>query len=343
VAVGFNTLFSNIDGNRNTGMGYRTLAFNASGNDNTAIGWNALFNNRGTAGDNTATGSQALLHNNDGVDNTAVGSQAMQFNVSAFTNVAVGAFAAQRNDSSGSGTAIFNTAVGGFALQANVDGARNTAVGTGAMEVANGGNDNTAVGEIAGIGITTHSHIIAIGSGVTGVSSTFGEVDNSAYIGSAFGQPVAPATGISLAIDADGKLGTFLSSRRFKKVIKPMGQSSEAVLALKPVTFQYNYDKKGTPQFGLIGEEVAEVNPNLVVRDKNGEVLTVRYEAVNAMLLNEFLKEHRKNEEQQSKIFQQDATIAHQQKQIDALTAGLQKVSAQLETSKPVPQMVNNP
>jgi hypothetical protein len=138
-----------------------------------------------------------------------------------------------------------------------------------------------------------------------------------------------------VAVDTNGKLGTTVSSRRFKHDIKPMDKSSEAILALKPVTFHYKSDAKGTPQFGLIAEEVAEVNPNLVVRDKNGVIFTVRYDAVNAMLLNEFLKEHRKNEEQ-------EATIAHQQKQIDALTAGLQRVSAQLEASKPAQQVVNN-
>ena len=121
-----------------------------------------------------------------------------------------------------------------------------------------------------------------------------------------------------------------------------MDKASEAILALNPVTFQYKSDNTNRPEFGLIAEEVAEVNPDLVVRDENGEIYTVRYDAVNAMLLNEFLKEHRKNEQQESKIEQQDAKIARQQKQIEALSAGLQKVSAQLEASKPAPQVVNN-
>jgi len=139
------------------------------------------------------------------------------------------------------------------------------------------------------------------------------------------------------------------SSRRFKKEIKPMDTASEAILALKPVTFQYKSDKTNRPEFGLIAEEVAAVNPDLVVRDENGEIYTVRYEAVNAMLLNEFLKEHRKNEEQQATIARlkstdakQEATIANQQKQIEALTARLQKVSVQLELSKSAPQTVLN-
>jgi len=139
-----------------------------------------------------------------------------------------------------------------------------------------------------------------------------------------------------VVIDSAGQLGTMSSSKRFKKVIKPLDSASEAVLALKPVSFCYNNDNMNTPQFGLIAEEVATVNPDLVVRDANGEIYTVRYDAVNAMLLNEFLKEHRKTEKL-------EATVAQQQKQIDALTEGLQKVSAQLDSSKAPPQVVNNP
>jgi len=118
-----------------------------------------------------------------------------------------------------------------------------------------------------------------------------------------------------------------------------MDKASESILTLKPVTFRYKSDSKGTPQFGLIAEEVAKVNPDLVVRDRNGEIYSVRYEAVNTMLLNEFLKEHRKNEEQRKDF---EAAIARQQKQIDALTASLQKVSAEIEMSKPAPQTVLN-
>jgi hypothetical protein len=115
-----------------------------------------------------------------------------------------------------------------------------------------------------------------------------------------------------------------------------MEKASEAILALRPVTYHYKTDTKGTPQFGLIAEEVAKVNPALVLPDKEGKPITVRYDQVNAMLLNEFLKEHRKVEDL-------EANAARQQKQIEALTAGLQKVSAQLEASKPAPQVVNNP
>jgi uncharacterized coiled-coil protein SlyX len=144
-------------------------------------------------------------------------------------------------------------------------------------------------------------------------------------------------------IDSDGQLGTMSSSRRFKHEIKPMDKASEAVLSLKPVTFNYKSDSTNTPQFGLIAEQVAEINPDLVVRDQNDEIYTVRYDAVNAMLLNEFLKEHRTVQELKSVVAKLEAAAAQQEKQIEALTAGLQKVNAQLEASKPAPQMVNKP
>ena len=128
-----------------------------------------------------------------------------------------------------------------------------------------------------------------------------------------------------------------------------MGEASEAILALKPVTFRYKpeIDPKGIPQFGLVAEEVEKVNPDLVARDKEGKPYSVRYDQVNAMLLNEFLKEHRKNEEREATITQlkkeMQATAAHQQKQIEVLSSGLQKVNAQLEANKPALQVVNNP
>jgi hypothetical protein len=147
-------------------------------------------------------------------------------------------------------------------------------------------------------------------------------------------------------IDGAGQLGTASSSQRFKHDIKPMNKTSEAILALNPVTFHYKSDNTGTPQFGLIAEEVAKVNPDLIVRDENGEIYSVRYDAVNAMLLNEFLKEHRRVQELEATVAQQRkdsvATAVRQQKQIDALTAGLQKVSAQLEASRPAPQVADS-
>jgi predicted ribosome quality control (RQC) complex YloA/Tae2 family protein len=196
---------------------------------------------------------------------------------------------------------------------------------------------------LAGINQSTGSGNVYIGVGILGIA---GESD-ACYIGGIFGQ--TSASGIPVVINSNNKLGTSTSSKRFKEEITAMGKASEALLALKPVTFRYKkeIDPAGTPQFGLVAEDVEKVNPDLVARDRDGKPYTVRYEAVNAMLLNEFLKEHRKNEEQESAISQlkQDfrAKLAEQQRQIEALTAGLQKVSAQLEASKPTRRVVNNP
>jgi hypothetical protein len=308
----------NTTGESNTAIGSAALRENTTGEDNTAIGADALTNNI-VAGSNTAVGRQALENNDssgngfginnaalgsgalqdnvDGTDDTAVGFQAMQFNVSAFTNAALGTFAAQNNDSSGTGNAVFNTAVGGFALRANVNGTRNTAVGAGALENANGGNDNTAVGEIAGLGISTHSNIIAIGSGVSGVDSALGEVDNACYIGNIHGAPVSNATIAFVFVDASGKLGTVAVDASGNKVTIPGLPSLPGANAPQAV-----------PQ---------RVQPQAVSPDPKEAML------------------NRKVEELQ-------ATVARQQKQIDTLSAGLQKVSAQLEVSKPAPQVVGN-
>src|SRR5262249_47214143 len=170
--------------------------------------------------------------------------------------------------------------------------------------------------------------------------------NNACYIASIFGQ--TSADGIPVLINASNKLGTATSSKRFKEDIKPMNKSSEALFALKPVAFRYKkeIDPAGTSQLGLVAEDVEKVNPDLIVRDEEGKPYSVRYDQVNAMLLNEFLKEHKTVQEQRATIIQQrkhfEAAIARQQKQIDALTAGLQKVSAQLELNKPAPQMVLN-
>jgi Chaperone of endosialidase len=221
-----------------------------------------------------------------------------------------------------------NTAVGNFALLSNVTGNNNTAIGASALSGTTG-SDNIGVGFQAGAFVGSSGNVIAIGS-------PGDDVDNSCFIGNIRDVQTHNADAIAVVVDSAGQLGTASSSARFKKEIKQMDKASEAILALKPVTFHYRSDETSTPQFGLIAEEVAKVNPDLVVRDKKGEIYTVRYDAVNAMLLNEFLKSHRKMEEQQ-------AMIEQLEKQIETLTAGLQKVSAQLEASKPTPQVVNNP
>jgi uncharacterized coiled-coil protein SlyX len=167
-------------------------------------------------------------------------------------------------------------------------------------------------------------------------------VDGTTFIGHIYGVTTQSGATAPVVVSDQGQLGTVSSSERFKKDIATMERASEAILSLRPVTFHYKTDSKDTPQFGLIAEEVAKVNPVLVLPDKEGKPYTVRYDAVNAMLLNEFLKEHRTVQELKSAAAKQEATIARQQKQIDALTGGLQKVSAQLEVSKAKPQTVLN-
>jgi hypothetical protein len=353
--VGWYSLFSNTDGSYNTAVGAGTLLFNIGdqaafeGVDNTAVGAAALlFNTTGT--DNTATGTAALLNNTGGNNNTATGSFALQANTTGNLNTATGLSALFSNT-----TGIGNTAEGGDALALNTTGGGNTAIGTGALGSNTTGNGNIAVGSAAGHDLTTGNQNIVIGnpSAVAGESNTV-RIGNSlsqtrVFIAGIRGVATGNNDAVNVVIDSDGQLGTVSSSRRFKKEIKPLEAASEAILALKPVTFHYKSDKTNRSEFGLIAEEVAEINPDLVARDENSEIYTVRYEAVNAMLLNEFLKEHRKNQEQQATIIQlkstdakQEAIIAQQQRQMEALTAGLQKVSAQLEANRPAPQTVLN-
>src|SRR4029077_11094193 len=240
-----------------------------------------------------------------------------------------------------------NTAVGNLALAHNIHGSSNVAIGPAALNNAtldentavgdlallfSTGRANTALGFRAGQSVTTANNVICIGDNVEGAN-----VDNSCFIGNISGQPAVG--GDPVFVTSAGKLGTItaISSARFKDEITPMNQASEAILGLKPVTFRYKkeIDPNGIPQFGLVAEEVEKVNPDLVKRDREGNLQTVRYDAVNAMLLNDCLKEHRK-------VKKLESTISQQQKQIKALAAGLEKVSAQLELSKSAPQTVLN-
>jgi hypothetical protein len=235
---------------------------------------------------------------------------------------------------------------GGYALYNNSTGASNVAIGLNALYNNTNGSNNTAVGVNAGYNLTSGRHNVCIGAGVTGVA---GE-SNTTRIKNIYG---SVASGRAVYVNSDLKIGTLASTRRVKDNIKRMDKASEAVLALKPVSFRYKkeVDASGTPQFGLVAEEVADISADLVTRDSDGKPETVRYDAVNAMLLNEFLKEHKIVQEQSATITaltandaKQEATIAQQQKQIEVLTVGLQKVSAQLEVSKSEPQTVlNNP
>jgi hypothetical protein len=323
-AEGQNALFGLSTGSYNTAVGFFSLRTNATNSFNTALGAGTLLAN--TADNNTATGAAALLSNTTGDNNTASGAFALFTNTIGVFNTATGAFALLNNT-----TGVENTASGYRALSGNAAGVGNTAYGSQAL-VQTTGNNNIALGAHAGFNISTGSNNIHIGNvGAGNESGTVRIGDNNqtkAFIAGINGVNQGSPTAVFINT-LSGQLGTTppASSRRYKKEIKPMDTASEAVLALKPVSFHYKSDNTKTPQFGLIAEDVADVNPDLVVRDENGEIYTVRYDAVNAMLLNEFLKEHRKNEEQ-------EATIARQQMQIDALTAGLEKVSAQLEESK---------
>jgi len=332
-ANGFSALKANKTGDRNTANGALALFTNVTGSENTATGYAALFFNRGSG--NTADGIGALHSNATGTNNTANGQRALYDNLSGSKN----------------------TANGSGALGNNTMGDNNTADGFQALGANTTGSFNIALGNNAGSGVSTADDVICIGT-------VGADVSHSCYIGNIFNQP--SPSGLAVFVNSDGKLGTIMSSSRFKEDIKPMDKASEAILALQPVTFRYkkDFDSTGTAQFGLVAEDVAKVNPDLVVRDKEGKPYSVRYDQVNAMLLNEFLKERKKVEDQQETIGQlksdatkQEAagielksTVAQQQKAMEVLAAQLQeqaaqiqRVSAQLEASKSAPQVVNNP
>lgn len=368
-AVGAGALDLNT-GHNNTATGAAALLLNTTGNFNTAVGTGALTFNNETG--NTAVGAAALNMNTVGQGNTAVGAAALAFNVNGPGNTAVGAEALQQNTEGGGNTAVGalalknnagglgsssqNTAVGQGALETTTGSGRNTALGRQALNLNTTGNSNTAVGADALSGNTTGSDNIAVGDGAGGLLTTGSNnidigndgvaseantvrigtsgTQTDTYIAGIYGRPPGANT-LAVVCADNGKLTANASSRRFKHDIKQMNSASEAILALKPVSFRYNNDSTNTPWFGLIAEDVAEVNPDLIARDKEGKPFGVRYDQINVMLLNEFLKEHRK-------VQQLEANAARQQKEIEALTAGLRKVSAQLEVSKPVAQMVEN-
>src|SRR6478672_3837808 len=322
-ANGAFALFSNTTGGFNTANGDRALSSNTVGVQNTAMGISALTSNTGGLR-NTGNGAYALANNITGNDNTAIGMFALFSNTIGDTNTATGSQALYSNS-----TGIFNTANGFVALTGNTTGDGNTALGYSALNGSTNGFANTALGAFAGSGVTTADYVICIGANVAGAN-----VSNTTWIANVYGVTTQGGTTAPVVISDDGQLGTAASPERFKKDIAAMEKASEAIMSLRPVTFHYNTDTKGTPQFGLIAEEVAKVNPALVLPDKEGKPYTVRYDQVNAMLLNEFLKEHRKNEEQEATIAQLNhafqSRLVDQQKQIEALTTGLQKVSAQL-------------
>ena len=410
-ATGYEALYGNVNGISNTANGIYALAGNDSGSYNTASGASALGSNvsgsnntvtgayaikYGVFGDNnTATGYAAMQGTteapNEGNDNTATGANALYSNTSGNNNTATGEGALYGN-TTGSG----DTANGQDALYSNTDGNSNTATGFGALfsntsgfsNTANGwsallfnttGSNNIGVGNGAGGNLTTGDNNIDIGNtGVAGESAkirigTKGTHKNT-YVAGIYG--VTVPRGLGVIVDSSGHLGTSTSSARFKDNIKPMDKASEAILALQPVTFRYKQelDPDGIPQFGLVAEQVEKVNPDLVARDEQGKPYTVRYEAVNAMLLNEFLKEHRRVEEQARQVKEDEATImqlksraakqevaiADQQKSFEMISAKqakqietlfntlqeqalqIQKVSARLAAGQSAPRVVIN-
>jgi len=306
---------------KNTAEGQDALLSLTSGTANTAIGNVALKAN--TTGDrNTGNGALALFFNQTGSENTATGYAALFYNKGS-SNTANGV-AALHNNSSGSR----NMGTGNGALASNTTGNNNTAAGFQSLSNNTTGTFNIALGTAAGSEVSTADDVICIGTVGANLS-------HSCYIGNIFNQ--SSPSGLAVFVNSDGKLGTTPSSRRFKEDIKPMDKTSEAILALQPVTFRYkkDFDPTGISQVGLLAEDVEKVDPDLVVHDKEGKPYSVRYDQVNAMLLNEFLKAHRKVE-------QQEAAIARLETQVAALSAGLRKVSAQLDMNQRAPQMALN-
>ena len=289
----------NISGSSNTAIGSGALVSNLSGTNNTATGNGALFSSRGS--NNTADGHFALFINTSGHENTATGESALFLN----------------------GKGHRNTADGQGALSSNQTGSLNIGLGYQAGSALTTGSNNIAIGNV---GMAAESNTIRIGTPGT---------QQATYVAGISG--VAVAGGVGVVIDTNGQLGTMTSSARYKEAIKPMGKASEAILALKPVSFHYKQqlDPDGIPQFGLVAEDVEKVNSDLVARDKDGKPYTVRYEAVNAMLLNEFLKEHRRVEKLEGTVAELSAALKEHASQI-------QKVSAQLQASRPGPQVVQN-
>ncbi len=347
-AEGQNALLSLTTGSANTAVGWFSLKSDTAGGYNTALGAGALAANTGDQ--NTATGAAALFSNTTGALNTANGALVLFSNTTGYNNTANGVGALFSNIDGFS-----NTANGADALFRNTVGAANTATGVEALFANTTGSANTAIGEIALAENTTGVSNIAIANdGVAGESNTtrIGILQNRCFISGIREVTTGNADAIPVMIDSAGQLGTASSSRRFKTEIRPMDKASEAILSLKPVTFRYKCDNTARSQFGLIAEEVAGVNPDLVVRDKNGEIYTVRYDQVNAMLLNEFLKAHERLEEQRATIaelrssvaqqrsdFEAVATrqqerfqagLAEQEKRIQILASDLQKVSVQI-------------
>jgi len=357
-AIGFQALFKNTTGNNNTSIGVNSLFSNtAGGNNNTATGVSALQSNT-TGTNNTATGNVALFFNSTGSFNTAIGGGALNSNTIGSSNTATGLDALRHNNDGGSNNAFghaalfsnvtgdFNNAFGEIALFSCM-GNFNTAFGDEAGRDLSSGSGNTFIGAGAGSTTTMVNGMVLIGLNVIGDNTS-----NHTFIRNINTTSVSGGGTDTVTVNVStGLLGHLTSSRRYKEDIKPMDNASETIFALKPVTYRYkkDIDKSQAIDYGLVAEDVAKVDPNLAIRDGKGQIDSVRYNAVNAMLLNEFLKEHQTVKALKSTVEKQEATIAQQQKGMEVLTAQLkeqasqiQKVSAQLEVNKPTPKVVLN-
>jgi len=323
-AIGFSSLASNTTGDFNTAEGRSTLISNTTGTQNTATGVNALISNT-TGSFNTANGVNTLFRNTTGFQNAATGVQALFSNTTGFHNTAAG-FQALLSNTTGN----HNTADGDNALVHDTTGSLNTAIGAHALDHNITGSSNVALGFQAGFNITGSGNV-CIGQNIVGLAgeSNVTRIRNIAS--------TAQANSMFVTVGAGGKLGFQASSRRYKDDIKSMDKASEALFSLKPVSFRYKQeiDPDRSPDFGLIAEDVAIVNPDLVARDEEGKIATVRYQAINAMLLNEFLKEHRTVQELKKELAALTATVKEQASQI-------QKVNERLELSRPALQTVQN-
>jgi Chaperone of endosialidase len=322
-AEGQNALSGLTTGTYNTAIGFFSLSTNAEGTFNTATGAGTLLTN--TADNNTATGAGALLNNTTGDSNTANGTFALFDNTVGGGNTATG-FAALGNNT----TSSFNTANGANALLNNITGGdSNTAIGYQALNNNTTGSGNIALGAFSGSAITTADQVICIGAGVAGANE-----NNGCFIGEIF--DVTSSNGTPVFINSNHKLGTSTSSRRFKEDIKPIDKASDTLFSLKPVSFRYkqDIDPDRTGQFGLVAEDVEKINPDLVVRDKEGKPYSVRYDQVNAMLLNEFLKEHHKVEKLEATIASLAVTVKEQ-------AAQLQQVRAEIRINNPAAKVVS--
>jgi Chaperone of endosialidase len=334
-AEGQNALSSVTTGVANTGIGWFSLKSDTDGSFNTGVGAGTLVLNIGNQStgegvQNTAVGTAALLFNTTGSENTALGASALLNNTTGPFNTAIGDDALFSNTEGDD-----NTATGSQALFRNTTGAFNTAIGQAALGSNTTGSNNVAVGAAAGLNVTTATNVICIGVGVEG-----NNVDDSCYIGNIFG--ATSVNGIAVLVNSNGRLGTTTSSKRFKEAIEPMNHASETLFSLKPVTFRYkkHIDPDSKAQFGLVAEDVEKVNPDLVVRDKEGKPYSVRYDQINAMVLNEFLKEHKALAEEHEKVKKLEETIAGLVTTVKEQGVQIQKVSAQTEMSRSAPQAV---